>query len=117
MKRYLPFAIAGLVLSVIFGLSTVYYISHKTNSETTGVTEEITLKDVQQHNQPENCWIIIGTRVYSLTRYIAAHPEDSMYKSLCGSNATDALVGVNPSKDSQKIFDKLGPYYIGIIVP
>ena len=115
-KTYLIFIITTCII-LFFAVSVWYYVNHKQSTEAPSTTEEISLSNVQRHNQPDSCWIIVGTKVYSLTRYIASHPDDTVYKPYCGQTATEQIVGSTASKESAKAYEQLSTYYIGILVP
>lgn len=116
MKKH-SFLIFATVSTMLFAGSVFYYVGHRQNDAPPSTTEEITASALAAHNQPTDCWILVGAKVFSMTRYLASHPDDTIYKPYCGQSATEQLLGVSPSKDAQKVSDQLSPYYIGIIVP
>ena len=72
-----------------------------------GNAQEITSAQVAQHSKADSCWIIINTKVFNATAYLAQHPESDI-KSACG--------GQLQSTD-KKALDALNPFYIGLLVP
>jgi len=116
MKQHSLFIVAAII-TILFAGSIFYYVSHRQTDAPLSTTEEISVSELAEHNQVTDCWILAGVKVFSLTGYLANHPGDTVYAPYCGKNATEPLLGSSPSKDTQKISDQLGPYYIGIIVP
>ncbi len=70
---------------------------------------KIRLSEVEKHNTPEDCWIIIGNKVYDVTDYIPIHPggPDTIIP-LCGKNATLEFYMVHRGNECD-----LEKFYIG----
>ena len=104
-------------MGVLLFASVIYYQSRRTLPTATSTAQEITLAAVAQHSTAQNCWIILGQKVYSLTSYNVNHPTDTTYASICGTDATDTLNASTPSATSAALQTKLQPYFIGVVVP
>jgi cytochrome b involved in lipid metabolism len=99
-------------------VSVVHFVQrNNTDFEPAGSANEITFDDVRQHNQPDNCWLVVSSKVYGMTPYLAGHPTNTTYSTLCGTDATLQLIPDAPSEQSAKILEQIQPYYIGIITP
>jgi L-lactate dehydrogenase (cytochrome) len=49
-----------------------------------------TLNDVKQHNQKNDCWIVIKNKVYDVTEFLSEHPGGSgIILSVSGNDATE----------------------------
>lgn len=55
-----------------------------------------TLNDVLPHSTVNDCWTIIDTGVYDITKYISQHPGGIRILEACGVNATDLFSGTSP---------------------
>ncbi len=51
--------------------------------------KEMLVEHVQQHNAPENCWVIVGSDVFNVTTLIIHHAGGPIIASRCGGDATD----------------------------
>lgn len=52
-------------------------------------------EDVQKHNKYDDCWIVLGTKVYDITTFLEDHPGGSkILLENGGKNATDAFIEV-----------------------
>lgn len=72
-----------------------------------------TLDQVSEHSSSENCWLLIGGKVYDVTRFLEEHPGgDDVLLSATGKDATDDFEDVGHSKTAR---DMLTNYYIGDI--
>ena len=57
----------------------------------------ITMQEVERHNSPEDCWVVINSRVYDLTSFHQDHPG--------GSN----IITDNAGKDVSNLFNAVHP--------
>ncbi|MQL87139.1 hypothetical protein Taro_019675 [Colocasia esculenta] len=72
-----------------------------------------TLADVSKHNTPEDCWIVIGGKVYDVTKFLEDHPGgDEVLLSATGKDATDDFEDVGHSTSASAMMDE---YYVGEI--
>lgn len=65
----------------------------------------ISLKEVQSHNMPEDCWIIVDAKVYNITKFIKAHDKkcDNMkLTDLCGKDASAVWLAKQKSEHGHK---------------
>jgi cytochrome b involved in lipid metabolism len=60
--------------------------------------DTITLEQLQEHDLPDDCWILFGNQVYDLTEYAPNHPDPGavVIYPLCGTNGTSAFDLVHP---------------------
>ena len=49
--------------------------------------------DVAKHCTREDAWIIVGDRVYDITRFVSEHPGGDTLMQHAGGDATDAFNG------------------------
>lgn len=72
-----------------------------------------TLEQVSEHSSSHDCWLIIGGKVYDVTRFLEEHPGgDDVLLSATGKDATDDFEDVGHSKTAR---DMLTDYYVGDI--
>lgn len=43
-------------------------------AESTAATKEYEMEEVQKHNTEDDCWLVIGGKVYDVTTYLPEHP-------------------------------------------
>ncbi|CAG9771826.1 unnamed protein product [Ceutorhynchus assimilis] len=72
---------------------------------------EISLQEVEWHDSPKDCWIVIYDRVYDVTDFLDTHPggEDILLEH-AGRDATVAFRGSGHSAQAIRALDK---YLIG----
>lgn len=81
-------------------------------------TKKIMLSDVQKHNSPNDCWIIVSDMVYDVTNYLKLHPGgEDLIAAQCGKNATTAFSsqGGRGTSHSSKAKNELSKYLIGFM--
>ncbi|XP_074575591.1 cytochrome b5-like [Curcuma longa] len=72
-----------------------------------------TLAEVSTHNTSKDCWLIIGGKVYDVTKFLEDHPGgDEVLLSSTGKDATDDFEDVGHSTTARAMMDE---YYIGEI--
>ncbi|ONK58136.1 uncharacterized protein A4U43_C09F8580 [Asparagus officinalis] len=72
-----------------------------------------TLEDVSKHNTNKDCWLIIGGKVYDVTKFLDDHPGgDEVLLSVTGKDATDDFEDVGHSNTARAMMDE---YYVGEI--
>lgn len=49
---------------------------------------DISLKELNTHNNADNCWLAIDGKVYDVTEFIASHPGGQAILEGCGMDAT-----------------------------
>jgi cytochrome b involved in lipid metabolism len=58
--------------------------------------------DVAKHNNANDCWTIIGEKVYDLTSYVPRHPGGDEILRACGNDGT-SLFESRQSADGENI--------------
>ncbi|GAB4830211.1 hypothetical protein Ancab_019853 [Ancistrocladus abbreviatus] len=78
-----------------------------------GEKKVYTLADVSQHNTSKDCWLVIGGKVYDVTKFLEDHPGgDEVLLSATGKDATDDFEDVGHSTTARSMMDEL---YVGDI--
>ncbi|KAF6145640.1 hypothetical protein GIB67_018746 [Kingdonia uniflora] len=71
------------------------------------------LAEVSEHSSPKDCWLIIGGKVYDVTKFLEDHPGgDEVLLSATGKDATDDFEDVGHSSSARAMMDE---YYVGEI--
>merc|ERR1711868_30535 len=65
------------------------------------------LEEVAKHNTREDCWIIVGTDVLDVTKYLDEHPGGDVIFECAGTDATDAFENVGHSQSAYDYTKKL----------
>lgn len=74
-----------------------------------------TLEEVSEHNHSRDCWLVIGGKVYDVTKFLEDHPGgDEVLLSATGKDATDDFEDVGHSTSARAMMDE---YYVGEIDP
>ncbi|MEN9710592.1 MAG: hypothetical protein RL441_584 [Actinomycetota bacterium] len=77
------------------------------------VAKKYTLAQVATHKTSSNCWSVVGTSVYNLTKWIALHPGgQAQIKAMCGVDASAGFSGQHSGSASAKA--SLARYKIGV---
>lgn len=75
-----------------------------------------TMEEIASHSTAEDCWLLIGGKVYDVTDFVAAHPGGQAILEGCGTDAT-LLYETRPmgsgTPHSEKARQRLEEYYIG----
>lgn len=110
---------AIVVALLISGL--VYYENNKnSNSESgkqvsanTGVV--LTMNEISKHNSANDCWLLIGDKVYDTTNYLGKHPGGAaMIIPYCGKDASQAFATKDTNTPhSASANSLLADFYIG----
>merc|ERR1711907_501063 len=73
-----------------------------------GKTKLITAKELQKHTTDDDLWLLIGGKVYDVSKYKDEHPgSDSILFDVKGIDATQEFVDVGHSGDAEETRDKL----------
>ncbi|KAL9235658.1 hypothetical protein vseg_010400 [Gypsophila vaccaria] len=76
-------------------------------------TKVFTLADVSEHNSSKDCWLVIGGKVYDVTKFLEDHPGgDDVLLSATGKDATDDFEDVGHSSTARAMMDEM---YVGNI--
>ena len=43
------------------------------------MASKVTYEELQEHNTPEDCWVVVGGEVFDLTSFASQHPGGSKY--------------------------------------
>jgi len=75
-------------------------------------TKEITMEEVEKHNEEGSCWIVVEKKVYDATPYLEKHPG--------GSYAVMQFAGQDATEDYKEIHSKtadriLSCHQIGVL--
>ena len=62
--------------------------------------------EVAKHNTTEDCWIIIQTKVYDVTKYLTRHPGGDILFQHAGTDCTTHFVQAAHSTNAIKILNK-----------
>ncbi|KAK4441020.1 cytochrome [Sesamum alatum] len=77
------------------------------------MSKVFTLEEVSQHNTKKDCWLIIGGKVYDVTKFLDDHPGgDEVLVTATGKDATDDFEDVGHSTTARAMLDE---YYVGDI--
>lgn len=76
-------------------------------------TAYFSLAEVGFHDQPADCWLVVGDNVFDLSSYIGGglHPGSSDISEFCGQDASAVFMGTE--KHDAKAQGNLDPYFIG----
>ena len=73
-----------------------------------------TMKEVQQHNTLDDCWMVIFDKVYNITDFVYEHPGgDFILLEYAGQDATHSFLSTRHGSAAHKMLDK---YWIGTLV-
>ncbi|KAH9619634.1 hypothetical protein KSS87_011171 [Heliosperma pusillum] len=76
-------------------------------------TKVFTLAEVAEHNSNKDCWLVIGGKVYNVTKFLEDHPGgDDVLLSATGKDATDDFEDVGHSSTARAMMDEM---YVGEI--
>lgn len=78
--------------------------------------------EINRHAAADDCWTIIGSKVYDITKYISSHPGGEAILAACGTDGTTLFNTRTDSNGetigsgtphSETAFKILGNYFIG----
>ncbi|KAJ7216948.1 hypothetical protein O6H91_Y272600 [Diphasiastrum complanatum] len=74
-----------------------------------------TLQEASLHNSSKDCWLIIGGKVYDVSKFLEEHPGgDEVLLSATGKDATDDFEDVGHSASARAMMEE---YYVGKVDP
>ncbi|KAL8480774.1 hypothetical protein ACS0TY_026791 [Phlomoides rotata] len=77
------------------------------------MSKVFTLSEVSEHNTKKDCWLVIGGKVYDVTKFLDDHPGgDEVLLTSTGKDATEDFEDVGHSTAARAM---LGEYYVGDI--
>ncbi|XP_031114289.1 cytochrome b5-like [Ipomoea triloba] len=72
-----------------------------------GAKKVFTLAEVSEHNHNKDCWLIIGGKVYDVTKFLEDHPGgDDVLLSATGKDATDDFEDIGHSSSARAMLDE-----------
>nr|CAD2180882.1 unnamed protein product [Meloidogyne enterolobii] len=78
------------------------------------IAKQFTRSEVSQNNSNNNCWIIIGNKVYDVTKFLDEHPGGcEVLLEKAGEDRTEAFEDIGHSTDARKMKED---YCIGEVV-
>ena len=73
-----------------------------------------TKKQVEQHNKPDDCWLIINNHIYDVTEFALSHPGGKqLLYSVAGQDATDYFYELHREEILLEVGDE---YVVGELV-
>jgi len=78
---------------------------------------DLTIDEVAKHNSENDCWLLIGNKVYDVTSYLTSHPGGKpIIVKYCGKDGTAGFSSKDKVKavdHSKMAHDLLGQYLVG----
>ncbi|CAI4226056.1 unnamed protein product [Auanema sp. JU1783] len=75
------------------------------------MSEEFLRSQVASHNNSKSCWIIVGNKVYDVTKFLDEHPGGcEVLLELAGQDATEAFEDIGHSSDARAMKEE---YLVG----
>uniref|UniRef100_A0A1I7V3P9 Cytochrome b5 n=1 Tax=Caenorhabditis tropicalis TaxID=1561998 RepID=A0A1I7V3P9_9PELO len=76
--------------------------------------KQITLKEIAEHNTNKSAWLVIGNKVYDVTKFLDEHPGGcEVLLEQAGSDGTEAFEDVGHSTDARSMKEE---YLIGEVI-
>ena len=73
-----------------------------------------TLEQVQEHDKPDDCWLIIDNHIYDVTEFANIHPGGkALIYSVAGQDATDYFYELHREEILLEVGDE---YVVGELV-
>lgn len=114
------------VVAIVASGLTMRYSGKSTGSQQTPAQDaannlpagtKLDLALVSKHASKDDCWMIVGNKVYDVTGSISKHPGGAaLIIKYCGKDGTQAFAtkDIGPGEDhSSRAYDMLKEYYIG----
>lgn len=72
-----------------------------------------TKEEVSVHNKEQDCWIILGTNVYDVSKFLDGHPGgQDILLMYAGQDCVNEFNDIGHSKDARELVEK---YKIGVL--
>lgn len=72
-------------------------------------------KEIAKHNKSDDCWIILGSKVYNVTSFLNDHPGGSeILMEHAGNNATDGFIEAG-HVSNYSIIQMMKDFLIGVV--
>lgn len=87
-----------LIITMLFGFVFLVWCTQNDNNQNTNNNNDNTNKNqiktytmaqVQQHDNEQDCWIVLDGKVYDMTEWIPTHPGWAAILQWCGKDGTD----------------------------
>eukprot|EP01023_Acetabularia_acetabulum_P015906 TRINITY_DN1781_c0_g2_i3.p1 TRINITY_DN1781_c0_g2~~TRINITY_DN1781_c0_g2_i3.p1 ORF type:complete len:455 (-),score=55.86 TRINITY_DN1781_c0_g2_i3:388-1752(-) len=69
----------------------------------------LSLEEISQHNMPNDCWVVIDSKVYDVTKWVPIHPGGSLIHVSAGQDCTQLFLSYHPTY----VRNLLQQFYIG----
>ena len=113
MRKAIIAAIVLTLVGVSLMLYAIIFLGKSQDPEVQTETmsaNEIGFSSLRSHNTADNCWIAFGGRVFNITRFLDAHPDEkTTLTKVCGLSVDALPSGISPDAATQ--------YQIGILAP
>jgi cytochrome b involved in lipid metabolism len=77
-------------------------------------SKSLTMKDVSKHNTKDDCWVVIESHVYDISKFVSDHPGGWLnLENMAGKDCTDAFANYHPASVYRTL---LPTFYIGDVV-
>ena len=76
--------------------------SNSSTNDSQNSAKTFTTDQVAQHKTKDDCWTIIGDKVYDITSYVPRHPGGNEILRACGTDGT-SLFETRTTADGQKV--------------
>ncbi|WOK99684.1 cytochrome b5 [Canna indica] len=79
------------------------------------ISKLYSMREAAEHNNREDCWVVVDGKVYDVTSYLDEHPGgDDTLLSAAGRDSTEDFEDAGHSKDARELMKN---YYIGELDP
>ncbi len=117
-REFLLGMISILILSILIGYSVIKYKSQsvtRTNLASIPSNTILSSVEINKHNNPSDCWLLIQGKVYVVSDFLSRHPGGAGFITpYCGRDATQPfLTKAGKGSHSQEAYKLLGLIYIG----
>ena len=76
--------------------------------------KDLTMEEVSKHNTVEDCWVVIESHVYDISKFVPLHPGGWLnLENMAGKDCTDAFANYHPATVYRTL---LPAFYVGDVV-